>query len=201
MTDEEMQSHIELQSRTIDTQRSELQEKEQEIERLKAATAPAPTAGLTPEQIKEIQDKAQRADDLAKANETLQRQLDDSQLKAEFPQISDLSVVEGKTLDERREAAKKIAAMVKPPVTETAEEKAAREKQEAEAKAKAAGTPGEQFGNIPAGGVPNVDAMTDEEKKKHKAEMAEHMKSGNLEGVLGKIFETAPKATKALFQQ
>ena len=186
MTEEEMQ-------KLIDEQKAQLEEKDKTISELKN-----PEGGMTEDQIKEMQEKAARADALAQENAELKKGQMLSELKGEFPQITDWSVVQGDTKEAMAEHAKKIVAMF--PAAKAGEGQPAPTKPSTPAPApSASGDPGEEFGKVPGQGTPAGEAQDEAKKAQSVKELEEAKKRGDLSGVLDKCFELQPKATAHVF--
>jgi hypothetical protein len=195
MTEDELMDHVTKQSATIETQGKELQAKEAAIAELKEKTSVF--ADLTPESLKELQEKAAAGEEAVAKVAELTSANEQAALEKEFPAITDWSVVVGDTLEAKREHAGKIAALIpaaKPKLD--AEGKPIVEKKEDQKP----GDKGDLFKGAPQTGGGDLDSEQQAAKDKVVADMGAAAKANNIAGVLDGCMELQPKATEALFQ-
>lgn len=195
MTEAEMQELIVSQETRIEEGKAELAAKDAEIGNLKTGNNT-----MTEDQIKELQAKADRVDELE--NNILARNQKDleKELAGDFPQITDWTVIPKGTKEEMSVHAAKIVAMF--PAVKRAEvdldPKVVEPKLDAEGKA-IVEDKGNEFAKVPGQGAPAGELVDKEAHLKGVTELRERVKKGDVSGVLDKCFDLQPKAAAELF--
>ena len=160
---EDLQKHAEAQSAKITEQDALLKKQGEQLKTFDGKTA------IDAAELKTLQEKAAKADEYKTTldKQTVEKQ--EAELKAQYPQIPDWSVVKGSTIEEKKAHAEALSKHFdgKAPPAKPEDKDA-----------------GKKFGDVPPLGAPNADALTAEEKSKRQGEMYEAMKKGDHGTVL-----------------
>lgn len=193
MTNEELQEMVEAQNATINDLKTQLTAKDTAIEEAKKSGGNLNTEFETlKKKVEELTPVAAEKETLTKTVAQLKEQLFDTELKRDYPDIGDWSVVGGKDQEERKANAKKISDMIQSAA------KAAKGNG-APDKTGAADGSGERWKAVPAGGLPTNEAQAKTERMTKINQMTEKAQKGDTLGVFDSCLELQPEATKGVF--